>query len=149
MKSSKGFTLIELLVVIAILGVLTATAFPTYRTFRRRAVGVEATTIMKQLINAELMYYLEHNAYFLGTNNSIQVYHDGRDPSLSDIQEVWNALHVRLPTGHFLDTIVNGDPNSQIFLSVGTPSENPFPIFKNGDTKIQASLDTNGKVVYY
>jgi prepilin-type N-terminal cleavage/methylation domain-containing protein len=58
------FTVIELMVVIAILGILGATAVPYYRTFQQRACGSEACMMLKQVLDAEIMYFLEHEEFF-------------------------------------------------------------------------------------
>jgi len=153
-KGSKGFTLIELMVVIAILGVLAASAFPTYRTFRRRAVGAEATTIMKQLINAEIMYNLQHpeKGYFAGNDDSdnlIKVYHDGSGTSNKDITQVWDNLHVKLPVGHFLDFQIRGIPDpldSDLLIQVIIQIDANFPIFRDGSKHIMTTIDKDGTV---
>lgn len=144
MKGSKGFTLIELMVVIAILGVLTATAFPTYRTFRRRAVGAEATTIMKQLINAEIMYYLQNNRYFPGPGPGVAVFHDD-PPNKPDIQQIKDALKIGLPVGRFLDFQISDNGFGGVIIRIDAS----FPIFRDGSSGIHAIVDKDGNVTYF
>jgi len=155
-RKDKGFTLIELMVVIAILGVLAATAFPTYRTFRRRAVGAEATTIMKDLINAEIMYFLENNGYFPdqtvgGSGDPLGQFLLAQDdpPGDPDIRKVKDALKVTLPVRHFLDFQIKGipdplDPNrsSQVVIQIDAN----FPIFRDGSKHIMTTIDKEGTV---
>ena len=144
MRRDKGFTLIELMVVIAILGILVATAFPTYRTFRRRAVGAEASTIMKQLLNAQVMYYLQNDHYFTGPPGGIAIFHDD-PPNKPEIQQVKDALKITLPVGHFLDFLINDDGSGGVIIRIDAN----FPIFRDGSMGIHASLDPQGNVSYF
>ena len=60
MKKTAGFTLIELMVVIAILGIMAASAVPLYSRYRQITVGSEATVMLKQILDAEIMYFVEN-----------------------------------------------------------------------------------------
>ena len=64
MKKSSGFTLIELMIVIAILGILSASSVRLYGTYRQRATGTEARIMVKQILEAEIAYFLEHETFF-------------------------------------------------------------------------------------
>jgi len=63
MKKTAGFTLIELMVVIAILGIMAASAVPLYSRYRQITVGSEATVMLKQILDAEIMYFVENDTF--------------------------------------------------------------------------------------
>jgi prepilin-type N-terminal cleavage/methylation domain-containing protein len=67
MKRNRGFTLIEVVVVIAIVGILSATAIPFYNRYRQRTYGSEAQVMVKQIIDAEIAYYLENDTFLIMT----------------------------------------------------------------------------------
>ncbi len=56
-KDCQGFTLIELMVVVAIVGMLTATAIPTYRRYLNDVETVEVQTNLGTMYDAALLYY--------------------------------------------------------------------------------------------
>jgi prepilin-type N-terminal cleavage/methylation domain-containing protein len=119
MRGTKGFTLLEIMVVVAILGILGTLAIPTYKTALRMAVGSEATTIMKQLVDAEIAYFLEKSHYFPeAPGDSLSVW-DNDPPEKGEIKEVLRELNILLPVGHHLDfTLTNmGDEGVMIIIN--------------------------------
>ena len=70
MQRKDGFTLIELMVGLAIIGILFASAIPLYQTWQQRAYGSEAAIMVKQILDAEIIYYLENDVFY--------PYHDRR-----------------------------------------------------------------------
>ena len=62
--NQRGFTLIELLVVIAIIGVLASIMIPQYSDYRVRAYNIAALSDLRALINAQEVYYIDHEDYF-------------------------------------------------------------------------------------
>ena len=58
MQRQSGFTLVELMVVIVIIGIMGAMAVPLYGTYRQKTYGSEALMMVKQILDAEIMYFL-------------------------------------------------------------------------------------------
>ena len=134
MQRQTGFTLVELLVVIAILGIMAATAMPLYRTILQRAYGSEAALMAKQLVDAQIIYFLEHNKFFPEDNETIIVTH-GTSPHDNNIQRIKDALNVTIPVGHFLDYTLTPDntPGSESFsVMVQVTVGKNFPLFSDG-----------------
>lgn len=135
MNREKGFTLIELLMVVAIIGILAASAIPSYRTVRQRAVATEATTLLRHLLDAQTMYYLEYDKFFPEDGTiSMDIYHDD-DPSKAEIQQIKNALGVTFPVGHSLDLHIQTFPKKGHVSCTITISA-PFPLFKDGSAQL-------------
>jgi type IV pilus assembly protein PilE len=59
----RGMTLMELMTVIVILGILTAIAVPSYRSYLRRANRVDATSALLRVAAAQEKFYLQNNTY--------------------------------------------------------------------------------------
>ena len=138
----KGFTLVELLVTVAILGVLTATALPAYRTWQQRASGSEAKIMLKQLINAEIAYYLEHEEFYPPGGGPISIWHDSEDPP-DAVELVRQNLNLLIPQGH----MINYDlytPEAGLFQLV-ISSYGEFRLFEE-KPNIAVTLDKDGNV---
>jgi prepilin-type N-terminal cleavage/methylation domain-containing protein len=150
MRGARGFTLLELMVVVAILGVLAATAVPLIGVYRQRASGSEAQAMVKQILDAEIMYYLEHNQFF-PDNATYTITHPGGQSPGNAQQEIMDNLNVSIPTGHKLDFSITGINVGGGGSSLVTISsyQNSFPIFANGDTFIRGTVDKNGKITIF
>jgi prepilin-type N-terminal cleavage/methylation domain-containing protein len=150
MRRSTGFTLIELMVVIAILGVLAATAGPLIGVYRQRASGSEAQAMLKQILDAEIMYYLEYNKFF-PDNTTYTITHPGGENPGGAQDEIKDNLNVQIPTGHRLDFSITGINVGGAGSSIVVISsfQNSFPIFANGDTFIRGTVDKNGKITIF
>jgi len=141
MRRHAGFTMVELLVVIAILGIMSATALPLYRTFQQRAYGSEAALMLKRILDAEIMYFLENETFF-PNGLTINIYHND-DPGKAEISQIKDAIKITIPVGHFLDFTITADANI-CSVTISSP-QNSFPLFKNGDPFITGTVDATGK----
>lgn len=139
-RDKKGFTLVEMMVVIAILGILLATSIPVYRTWQQRAYGSEAALMLKQLINAEISYYLEHEEFFQA-GNRLLVWHDMVDPPGAR-ELIEQKLNISIPQGHLIDYDLYAEEDL-FFLVIR--SHGGFNLFK-GAPEIYAALNKNGDV---
>jgi type II secretion system protein G len=149
MQSKRGFTLIELMVVIAIVGLLAMMAVPTYRIYQQRSYGAHAQAMMKQILDAQVTYYLDHNKFFPEDDNAIMILHN--DPAGSpDLQKIKKALQVDIPRGVFLDYYfyaANNDPTvPNCFLII--QASRSFPLFRGGAPRgsVVGSVNNQGKM---
>jgi prepilin-type N-terminal cleavage/methylation domain-containing protein len=147
MEKRAGFTLVELMVVIAIIGILAATAVPLYGTWRQRTIAAEAQVILRQLLDAEVIYFLEHDIFF-PENKTFIVTDSGAVAPLQAIDEIRAALGVTIPVGHRLDFTIAashvGNAHDCI-VTISSP-QNSFALFANGDTFIRGKVDDRGAV---
>ena len=152
MKRERGFTLIEVVVVIAIVGILSATAIPFYTIYRQRTYGSEARIMFKQILEAEITYYLKNEAFFppLGAYplDTINISHNPAVNNPADIAQIEQALKIIIPEGHNLDfTIRRGpDPGLLDAVWVTVASYNlSFPLFGDGSRFITGYVNRNGE----
>ena len=131
------------MVVVAILGIMSATAIPLYRTYQQRAYGSEASVMLKRILDAQIIYFLENETFF-PNGGTILISHSDQ-PTKPEITQVKDALKITVPVGHFLDYTITADALT-CAVTVSSPANNQFPLFKDGSPSITGTVDTKGKV---
>jgi prepilin-type N-terminal cleavage/methylation domain-containing protein len=150
-KRREGFTLVELMVVIGMVGILALTASPVYKTYLQRAYGGQAAIMAKQIMDAQILHYLEHDKFF-PVDSSKPIFIPPDTPPSAEtekaLQEVQKHLNIAIPLGHRLSyqiysVGVNADESCFIRISA------PFAIFKNGKTNLNYNISKNGEVITF
>jgi type II secretory pathway pseudopilin PulG len=137
------------MVVIAILGILAVTAMPFYQTWTQRAYGSQATLMMKSLMDAQIMYYLENNKFYPDPDKdpTIIIPYEGQGtPSPSGALDNLDVyLKVKISQSpRFQYTIRNyGDECAVTIMA-------PFPLFKGQGSpgSLIAVVTKQGQVTY-
>jgi type II secretion system protein G len=146
MQGKKGYTLVELMIVIAIIGILATLVFPSYRTYQQRAYALHAQLMLKEIMNAQLVYYLERNKFYPEDNAPIVIM--STEPQNSgELKKVRDGLHLDIPVGRTLDYYfyaANNDPANTSSFTLVVRSSSDFPLFINGSSVLTGILDTDG-----
>lgn len=136
------------MVVIAILGILATTAMPFYQTWTQRAYGAQATNLARQLVDAQIMNYLQNNTFIPNEGETISIYKNS-DPSSTDVQRIANGLNVFLPLGSKFDYYFWNDPGDPEGKCVGIRIAADFALFKDGRWDIIVRIFSDGRFQYY
>ena len=135
---------------VAIIGILSASAMRLYGTYRQRTYGAEASIMVKQIIDAQISYFLVNNKFF-PDDSTYEVYHTGESkPAGIDVKtKIAEALNIVIPEGHLLDYHILGsnEPGNEM-SSVRIYAD--FPLFHGGFyNEIIGWVDATGKVTVF
>ena len=135
------------MVVISILGILAATSLPLYRTYRMRAYGSEASLMLRKLLDAQIIYYLENNRFFPENDTPVIIFKDDA-PTKAEFGQIQNALKIIIPAGHQLDYDIRAFPASADESCTIVISAD-FPIYKDGSRQLIGNVNRGGVITIF
>jgi len=95
----SGFTLLEILMVFVILGALSATTIFVAGKYQEQAIGGEAIVMMKQLLDGEIMHFIENDTYFPRDENLLLTAEGQEEVRL----RISDALKLKIPEERNMD----------------------------------------------
>jgi type II secretory pathway pseudopilin PulG len=135
------------MVVIAIVGALSATAMPLYRTYQQRAYGSEASFMMKKLLDAQIIYYLEHNKFFPENNTPVIIFANDA-PTKAEFGQIYNALKISIPSGHPLDYDIRANgPSADESCTIVISAD--FPLYRDGSRQLIGNVTDAGFITVF
>ena len=142
MNKQTGFTLIELMITIAIVGILSVTSFLVYHTWLQRVYGQEATLMVKDILDAQIIYYLDKNSFYPEGGSEPILIPDSDDASTQqNVADVLSALKVNIPPDHNLEyQLTSWGDDFQVSVTAA------FPLFKDGYNQLIGHIDSHGEI---
>jgi len=143
MNKQTGFTLIELMVSLTIIGILSVTCILVYHTWLQRAYGQEATLMVKQILDGQIIHYLDKN-YFYPEEVSESIFIPDSDDAATqqNIANVLNAINVTIPPDHNLEyQLTSYGDYFQVTVTAN------FALFKGGYNRLIGNIDRSGEII--
>jgi type IV pilus assembly protein PilE len=110
-KSSAGFSLLELMVVVMIIAILTAVAYPMYRSHVVKSRRADAKSALAQLAQLQESYYINNKSSYATTFTSLK--------GLNELKIVGDKIVSN--DGYYQITLTNPGGNSTFTLTA-TPT---------------------------
>jgi type II secretory pathway pseudopilin PulG len=134
------------MVVIAILGILAVTAIPLQGIYRQKAYGAQATAVAKQLTDAEIMYYLEHNTFVPDEGEPpIQIEREA-DESDANVIKIRTELNLPLTLNNYFSYYIYNNPADKcVIIQIVAP----FVLYNNGHPYVFVRVFSDGRIEYF
>ena len=132
MRPARGFSLTELLIAIAVLGILTAIALPSYRSYVERTHRTVAKTALSEIASRQESYATDHKGYAsarsaLGYNLRGSAYLNSQGAISSSTGDALYTLSLAaLPSSGGLGdcAALNGSPSARAYVIRAVPYSN-------------------------
>jgi hypothetical protein len=103
--------------------------------------------MMRELLDAQIIYYLENNKFFPENNMPVIIFADDA-PSKAEFGQISNGLKISIASGHRLnyDIRANGplaDESCTIVISAS------FPIFTDGSRQLIGNVTNAGFITIF
>jgi len=142
LRRQEGFALLKFAVVIAILGILIASAVPAYQVYEQRAYALEASFVLRQILDSQSAHFRQHDRFYPGDGQSMSIFHGNRTFE-GDLQALGDALGINIPGDDPFDYHVQAFPSSAGDFCVVIVSA-PFPMFTDGTSQLIGLLNKYG-----
>ena len=100
---------------------------------------------MKQLLDAQILYYLDKNKFYPLEGGMVEVYENDSQNSEA-ILSMAGALNVTIPVGNHLSYNIYTDNSQQGAEECTIIISALFPLFKNGAKKLIGKVRSDGNV---